>query len=1239
MKNRFGRFTIFVILLLVSWLVLSPVADAQTPTPPLTRESLIQEIQSRAQRDVNNGKPMETIEGLNLLFGEQATQIGMTPSEILKIYEDEYNTIKAMKPWWEGWLPNLGWVAAFIALLAAIFRGVIEEAGKKFVTKVGTAIYNRVARYRPFWMFALRKYRRSLEAMYSELRIPFRAGRPLQMQDVYVPVRVEGGSKQQVDAYQTIQGQKRLVVLGDPGSGKTMLLRHVAFTYARQGVYDFPDNPIPVYLELNRVESARGDLLTALTKALENHNFPKADRFLISKLENQSLLILLDGLDEVNAATRPDLVKQIQDLDQKYAGNRIIVTCRKAVYQGEMDGWVDQKLEIVEFSDQQIQRFMTSWQKDMPAEKSIEHFFRTLQERPQIMALARNPLLLTMVAYLYADTEFALPHSRSEFYIRSTDLLLDQWKLERNRYKATHKRIVLQRLALFNQNGAGRKTGERRTLELAEALKEIREVLPDLTLKTEDAQPLLDEIVQRSGLMLTLDGGTRYQFTHLTLQEYFAARVLEADQKGLLDFYRATPDAWREVVRLWCALEHDSTTMLKELYALDPVMAFECLSDAQQVDNAYADELIESFKPRLHEALTNDSLASAFALLAADPRPRGRKWFEFVKGNLDGKDNRLAACTVLARTNIPQAAEPLASLTEIIPEVRPYLIQLGNLAIPPLSRVIEKEVKFSSHIKSLNHSIQKKMGSMLKSVDNLLVKEWILDSLTEIGTPQAAKELQQLLWTDTPSAYHAAWRLAALLPLSGVEDILQTVALTSEQRNTKQIDWIWEPFSENANLRIIIGRIAYLLHMTPEDELPSKDLYCDPRLVLPLCAIAFNGNQVKELKKHEEKTFFQEIQGSFKRELLGQFKEIRESFRKDVLGQSTNEQDRKNAIVQLAKSIAETPVWSYLYSKLRITQQSLLLQILTQEKIRPSIEDWRNLFIPVSYNISTSWNIKVIKSLLLLTLLLNLWGIWLTTNQIGVWDIVAIGAMLLGIIILLSVTWTTEGLAVLCSYLCLGGGTISGLAAGLLTHNWLIGAEIGVLCGALSGALGGNVWYGYDMPLIKTPFPAISFGSFGKSLINIFVSAVGVAFFSGITSGILVFVFGGFSKSPLLALYNTVIYSLQNSTSNILTFVVSIVSIVGIIIVLLLVLLITLVSTLDFILMYFAIQLLYQTVGFSFTVIFWTVWLVCVYLLYFIGRHLERRSQNPLHGLLEPSGAAVSPRRAFSLLSRWFGFR
>lgn len=984
MKNKTGKVIISAILLLLFMLASRQNVSAQTPIPP-TREALTKEIQARAQKDVGLGAAPLTPSDLAILFSDQAIAVGMTMSEAKNIYDDAYKAATPAKSPWDDLLkPQGGWIFLIVGALLVILGNIAKDYLTAFGKKLAEHAYQRLARFRPFWMIALRKYRQSLENTHRELKIPFRAGRSLEMKDVYVPVRVDGGDKKQVDAYQTIQNQKRLVVLGDPGSGKTMFLRHVVFTYARQGLDDFDGQPIPVYLELNRVENAGGDLLTALTKTLENHNFPGAEGFLKSALENHALLILLDGLDEVNAAARPALVDQIRDFDQKHPANRILVTCRKAVYQGELDAWVDGKLEIIEFSDQQIQRFMNSWQKDMPAEKSIEHFFRTLQERPQIMTLARNPLLLTMVAYLYTDTEFALPHSRSEFYSRSTDLLLDQWKLERNRYKATHKRIVLQRLALFNQSQAG-KTGERRTLELADVLKEIRAVLPDLTLKTEDAQPLLDEIVQRSGLMLAIDGGTRYQFTHLTLQEYFAARALQDDQKGLLDFYRATPDAWREVVRLWCALEHDSTAMLKELYALDPVMAFECLSDAQQVDNAYADELIESFKPRfMNEALTDFPLMSAFGLLAADPRPRGKKWFEFVKDKLNDENYRLMSCIVLAQSNIPQAAEPLAKLATTESSVTSFLVQLGNLAVPALTKPAQR------------------------------CETWAMDALVDIGTPQAAIALHPLLWEDGSRAYHVAWRLAALLPLSGVEEELRRVTITFKQRKTKQLDWIWTPFAESQDsaLPLIAGRIAYLLHNAPKETVPSALLPIDPRLAIPLCVVAAQDSQLVKIETDSER-----------KKLL---KEINPP---DLI---ENNIDR----------VSTHPIWRYIFSSLsNITQIDLLLR-LVRNAPAPNIDDWRNLFRPLRYSFENSLQLIGVRILLIWLVVLNLFGVY-KRSQLWSWENGLL--FLAGTFIIFSV-W--RGKPKLFEFdfvlrsLASGFGPALGISVWFITNNWHLGRVV-----------------------------------------------------------------------------------------------------------------------------------------------------------------------------------------------------
>ena len=94
-----------------------------------------------------------------------------------------------------------------------------------------------------------------------------------------------------------------------------------------------------------------------------------------------------------------------------------------------------------------------------------------------------------------------------------------------------------------------------------------------------------------------------------------------AEPDKLLAYLTTDRDTWREVVRLWCGLEHDSTNLIRKVYEVEPVMAFECLGDAQQVQTGYVTELVNTFKDRLVDAAGDESLARAFALAAAEPTP------------------------------------------------------------------------------------------------------------------------------------------------------------------------------------------------------------------------------------------------------------------------------------------------------------------------------------------------------------------------------------------------------------------------------------------------------------------------------------------------------------------------------------------------------------------------------------------------------------------------------------------
>jgi len=817
-------------------IVLFGILTVAVPTPaqtsqPAGKEAIALEIKGYAERHVENDTSMQTGTIIELY---RDNKVGLTSREIATIYETEYDRLKKAKE--SNILEQLnlseGWIVALVLGILLVFRDVLTEWISNSMKAIASWVYNRFSGTALFHKFSLKRYRLALREKYRQLHVPFRSTRPLQMQDVYVPLKVAGTSDtKQIDAHEAVNDYRKLMVTGPPGSGKSMLLKHIALRYA-DGLLDLPEQPIAILLEMHRLSDPEKSLKQHLVEALERDDFPHAEKFVTQGLKRGRLMLLLDGLDEVNSDERPRVVREIRDLLDYMDEHRcrVIITCRTAIYEGQFSDRVEQTLEVVEFSDRQIRQFLQPWVRDMPENKSIEQLMKTLHDRPRIMALARNPLLLTIIAYLYTDTPFVLPHSRAEFYQKATDILLDVWHREHNLYSARDKRSLLQHLALYFQDNANRQRQDRRSVDYRQVLPETAKVLPDLNLNPEDVQPVLKEIVERSGLFLEIDGGDRYQFSHLTLQEFFAATALRGNGEELLDRFEKKPDVWRETAKLWCGLAEDSTTAIEKIYAKDSITAFECLADAQKVNQELAAQIIDTFKKRLLAVDRDNRIVKAFAAVAADNRPRGLAVFEFLEETLIADEfsaRRAAAADILSLTNLPNAAQMLASYDDkpTIPVlstheakalkvvVREYLIRMGDLAVPVLTNLSAG-------------------GS-----------ERAMDALVAIGTPDAAEAFVPLLWSDDDSlAVYAAWRLAALLPQPNVEEVLRNYAIAEEQRKANSIKWIWEPFDEPSDsaLPVITARLAYLMANSRViassidfEEQPKLD----PRIVVPLCAI------------------------------------------------------------------------------------------------------------------------------------------------------------------------------------------------------------------------------------------------------------------------------------------------------------------------------------------------------------------------------------------------------------------
>jgi len=1194
------QFILIVLLIAVFAFPALTYAQTSTPTP---REALIQAIEARAQRDVELERRPASISDMEALFGGEANVVGMTLTNVLEVYEEAYSAATPEKPWWADFQPKAGWIAAVILSFLLILHDVLKAYLTRFFKWLAETAYNQMAGYKPFWRVALGKYREALVKAHQELIIPIREkGGPLQMGEIYVPLKVAGsGDRNLVDAYAALGRHSRLMVVGAPGSGKTMLMRHIALTYAREGLRDFPAQPVPILLELHRLKDPNVPLLDQLVAVLKRHDFPNAQGFVKAGLKRGSLTLLFDGLDEVNQEARKRVVTQIRDLVQEEGRDcRVVVTCRTAVYNDEFAGWSDQHLEIVEFDDRQIQRFLSAWAPEMPAEKSVEHLLHTLRERPRIMALARNPLLLTIIASLYSDTAFVLPHSRAEFYEESTSILLAKWdrpKQKRNEYKAAYKRLVLQGLALYYQERAGTQSQDRRSAALTDVLAETKKMLPSLNLEATHAQPILDEIVERSGLLIALDEGTRYQFTHLTLQEFFAALALKDNPDQLVARFEADPGTWRETVKLWCGLEYDSTALIKAVAAADPITAIECLGDTQQVDSGYAAELIQSFRVRLGEpSLKQDVVAQALALVAADPRQRGEAVFNDLAATIASPEAtpevRLATAQVLSLTNLPQAADVLAKHAPRDPALRPLLAQMGNLAVPAL--------------------VEWAAGG----------ETWALDVLYTVGTPQASLALTPLLWsTDQKLQYQAAWRLGALLADSNIEAALNDFTLSPEQRSADYMDWVWAPFEPDPEspLRVVGGRVAHLLQAAPPDTHLSADslLTIDPRLVIPLCTIK------AKTRERLLKALPQPMRSDLQKRLKGDptptsadwrniFRPIRYTFDKSL--QSWGFKLGLFALVCLGLWKMGTTI---LLAPQLVTLENGFIFLLALT-LAGGFLALSHASLDLDVDIFAVLCVGVFAAGPVIGPTVGaLSGNWVTGAVVGAVGGALVGALggTIGSAVVDIVGHKGEGDLILVLS-ALIGGAVGGALGGTIFD---VGGALGVLFGVLSGVLFGSVFgvivavyvcYVIFEVLVVAVVSAGSgavvvavVGAVGGAVGGALAIALVVAFGVGFGVGFGVVVGGGFRGVSVGALIGTVAAPA----------------------------------------VYFPTAWLYERLGWVGAGAFWAAWLVWMVGFLMWGVRLKRRARNPLQGLLDMDGAPEVKYRSvgrshFALLKRTLPF-
>ncbi len=382
--------------------------------------------------------------------------------------------------------------------------------------------------------------------------------------------------------------QQNLVILGPAGSGKTSLLKHITLTLVshRKPRYRPPQigrpRKLPILLFLRdhaHVIKETPDF--SLVDAVHDHfkqwkQPPPPAGWTKRQLTRGRCLVMLDGLDEVaDPAVRQAVVGWVERQMDAYRRNRFIVTSRPFGSCSDLLNRVT-VLKVHPFTTEQVERFLHQWslahevmgkQKADPgarmrARAEARAVLQQLRNIPALVALAVNPLLLTLMATVHRSGG-ALPGNRVDLYAEMCEVFLgtrQQAQGQALELAPAQMLLVLEPLAyhMMVEGTCAIGLGEVRTV-IEEPLAHVSSQL--------SPEAFLRLVEHASGLVLEREDGV-YSFAHLTVQEYLAACHIRARHLGHALEAHVGVSWWQETIRWYCAMA-DATPIVHACLAGD----------------------------------------------------------------------------------------------------------------------------------------------------------------------------------------------------------------------------------------------------------------------------------------------------------------------------------------------------------------------------------------------------------------------------------------------------------------------------------------------------------------------------------------------------------------------------------------------------------------------------------------------------------------------------------------------
>lgn len=352
---------------------------------------------------------------------------------------------------------------------------------------------------------------------------------------------------------------RRLLLIGEPGGGKTTFLKLIACVLAKDALGETDQGrkqhlgmslsepaPVPIFMRLAALAdvikhgsavSGSGESWRCIEKALEKiWGYGQADR-LQNLLSEGRCALLLDGLDEVaDENLRNRIVDVVNSTLERWGKNLIVISSRPFGYHDIAGLEHMATARIDAFGKEEIIEFLKRWgqglYQDTEDKKSTEY----LQELQSaiinsfpIRKLAHNPVMLTCLCVVHWN-ERKLPEGKADLLAAVLRWLLNA-KEEKRKERGYNNTFAEECFKSIAFKMTCHPDGKQVIVDLAWAADQMKQPFADI-LRIEgnervqrEGRRFLEEEMIDSGIIEKYGEG-QMKFWHLSFQEHYTARAL-----------------------------------------------------------------------------------------------------------------------------------------------------------------------------------------------------------------------------------------------------------------------------------------------------------------------------------------------------------------------------------------------------------------------------------------------------------------------------------------------------------------------------------------------------------------------------------------------------------------------------------------------------------------------------------------------------------------------------------------